>query len=188
MGQPPELDMAQAQLKKLELEIEKLNYDVQNLGSISNRVERVIKFIPLITTLIAIGGFWFTVHQYNAQQAAASDKVREEREKSLKAPLWEKRLNYYFQATEVAATIATSKDQTSREKAEAKFKELYYGPLVIIEDPAVESAMIKFNYCLTGQEPCDEAELAKRSLGLSHSARKSIEEAFEVELGKLKGQ
>jgi len=68
----PQKAMVEAQRQKLELEIKKLEFDVESLGSTSFQLERMMRFIPLVTVIIAVGGFWFTVRQYNTQQAAAA--------------------------------------------------------------------------------------------------------------------
>lgn len=190
-----EKNLAGAQLQKLELEIKKLKYDVESLGSKSDLLEKVIKFIPVMTILIAVAGFWFTIHQYNTQQAATAkqqavmaEQQASDREQALLKPVWEKRLELYFTASETAATIALSKDKTERDKAEAKFLQLYAGPLVIVEDADVEGAMIKFHSCLTGQDACDQLELQRRSLTLASKARDSIGKSFNVKLGDLKGK
>jgi len=187
--------LADAQLQKLELEIKKLSFDVESLGSKGFQVENIMRFIPLITVMIAVAGFWFTVHQYNAQQAAgakqqqqAADKLASDREQALLKPVWDKRLELYFTASETAATIALSKDKADRDKAESKFMQLYAGPLIIVEDTGVEDAMIMFRKCLTGQDSCDEAELQRRSQALASRARDSIGESFNIKLGDLKGK
>ncbi len=201
-----EKTLAGAQLQKLELEIKKLKYDVESLGSKSDLLEKVIKFIPVMTILIAVAGFWLTViqyntqqtearkqqaamaEQYNAQQAATAAQQASDREQALLKPVWEKRLELYFTASETAATIALSNDKTERDKAEAKFMQLYAGPLVIVEDADVEGAMINFHSCLTGQDACDQPELQRRSLTLASKARDSIGKSFNVKLGDLKGK
>jgi hypothetical protein len=66
----PQKAIAVAQLQKLELEIKKLTFDVESFGSRGYQLERILRFIPLITVIIAVAGFWFTVNQYNAQQAS----------------------------------------------------------------------------------------------------------------------
>jgi hypothetical protein len=183
-----ERTLAEAQLLKLKLEIRKLQFDVDSLGSTGFQVERVVRFIPLITVIIAVAGFWFTVHQYNQQQRAAADKQAADREQSLLRPVWEKRLELYFTAAEAAATIALSSDKTERDRAEAKFSQLYAGPMIIVEDAEVEQAMIRFNNGLTGHDSCDQSELHSRSLKLASAARTSIGHSFNIKLGDLEGK
>lgn len=194
-GQP----LAGAQLRKLELEIRKLEHEVAGLGVRGYRAESVVKYIPVITALIAVAGFWFTVHQYNNQQRAAAARLADEqraaaakqaydREQAILKPLLDRRLELYFAASDAAATIATTKDQKERERAEARFMQLYAGTLVIVEDAGVEEAMISYHRCLTGSDSCNQAELTRRSLALASKARDSIGNSFKVKLDDLKGK
>jgi hypothetical protein len=191
----PQKAMAEAQLQKLELEVKKLKFDVENLESKSFQLEKIVKFLPLITVIIAVAGVWSTVRQYNlqqeaaaTQQKAAAEKLAADREQALLKPVWDKRLELYFTASETAATIALSKDKAERDKAEAKFMQLYSGPLIIVEDEDVETAMINFHKCLIGQDACDQSELQRRSHTLASKARGSIGKSFNIKLGDLKGK
>ncbi|MSV27668.1 MAG: hypothetical protein EXQ52_02845 [Bryobacterales bacterium] len=56
-------------------------------------------------------------------------------------PLWEKELELYMRAFEVAAVIATSKDAVKCRAAEAEFWTLYEGPLIIVESKSLSGAM-----------------------------------------------
>jgi hypothetical protein len=187
--------MAEAQLEKIQLEIKKLKFDVESLGSTSFQAERFMRFLPLVTVLVAVAGFWFTVHQYNKQQAAAAKqqadaaaKLAADREQDLLRPFMQKRLELYFTAADTAATIALSKDKAQRDQAESKFMQLYAGSLVIVEDEAVERAMIDFHKCLTGQESCDVNELQRRAQAIASRARDSIGKSYNIKLGELKGK
>lgn len=180
--------MAEAQLQKLQLEIKKLKFDVESLGSTSSQAEKFMRFVPLITVVIAVAGFWFTVHQYNQQQAAAATKLAADREQALLKPFLDKRLELYFAASEAAATMALSKDKAERDKAESKLVQLYAGTLIIVEDQEVEGAMLKVYKCITGQDPCDEAEKQRRSQALASRARDSIGKSYNLKLEQLKGK
>ena len=187
--------MTEAQYQKLQLEIKKLNFDVENLGSTSSQAEKFIRFLPLVTVLIAVAGFWFTVHQYNRQQAAtakqqadAAAKLAADREQDLLRPFLQKRLELYFTASDTAATIALTKNKDERDKAESKFMQLYAGSLIIVEDTEVEGAMIAFHQCLTGQVQCDENELQRRAQAIGSRARDSIGKSYNIKLGDLKGK
>jgi len=48
--------------------------------------------------------------------------------------LFEQQTSLYFKASQLAATVAVIPDGPDRAKAEIEFKELYYGPMVIVED------------------------------------------------------
>ena len=84
------------------------------------------------------------------------------------------RQQLYFEASEAAATIATSKDSTVRQKAEAKFWILFWGPLVMVEREEVSGAMKNFGYCLDGTEKCSTDEMKQRSLKLSSALETSL--------------
>lgn len=191
--------LAEAQLRKLRLEIKKLEDEVGGQSAGGYKAENLVKYIPVITALIAVAGFWFTVHQYNNQQKAAAEKLAAERkeaadklaydrEQAILKPFLDKRLELYFAASDAAATVATTKDEAERGKAEARFMQLYAGTLVIVEDEGFEDAMINYHKCLTGVEPCDPAERLKRSLALASTARDSIRNSFNVRLSSFKGK
>lgn len=187
--------MAEAQLRKIQLEIRKLEFDVDSLGSTSSQAEKFMRFLPLVTVLIGVAGFWFTVHQYNKQQAAATKqqedaavKLAADREQALLKPFLDKRLELYFAASEAAASMALSKDKDERDKAESKLAQLYAGTLIIVEDQEVEGAMLKIYKCITGQDQCDEAEKQRRSQALASRARDSIGKSYNVKLQELKGK
>ncbi len=57
----PNDDRATAELQKLKLEIESLKSKNKWEASIG-------RFLPIITALVAIGGFWITLHQFTVQQ------------------------------------------------------------------------------------------------------------------------
>jgi hypothetical protein len=191
----PQVVMAQAQLEKLQLEVKKLRFDVESQGSTSFKAEKFMRFLPLVTVLIAVGGFWFTVFQYNNQQRAAAKqqadaaaKLAADREQDLLRPFFQKRLELYFTAAETGAAITLSKDKAERDKAEAKFMQLYSGSLIIVEDAEFEKAMIAFHKCLTGEEPCDENELLRRAHAIGSRARDSIGKSYNIKLEDLKGK
>jgi len=180
--------LAEAQFDKLRLEIQKLKFDVDSLGSTSFQAERLMRFVPLLTVIIAVAGFWFTVYQYNKQQSDTATKLAADREQALLKPFLDKRLELYFAATEAAATMALSKDKAERDKAEAKLMQLYAGTLIIVEDPEVEHAMKEIYKCITGEDPCSEADKQKRSQALASRARDSIGTSYKVKLEALKGK
>jgi hypothetical protein len=76
---------------------------------------------------VTIGaGVW----QFSAQQSQANKK-----------PFLEEQLGLAFDISNTVGTLATETDQESWRKARKNFWRLYWGPLVIVENPAVEKAM-----------------------------------------------
>lgn len=107
-------------------------------------------------------------------------------EKDFRQPYWERQISLYFEATRSAATLATSDDEKKRHNAAATFWELYWGPLALVEDRAVETAMIAFGDCL--KENCSRSRLQQLSLNLAHICRRSIGTSWDLKLEELKGQ
>ncbi len=100
-------------------------------------------------------------------------------------PLPLPQVSLYFQATSSTAIIATSDSGVSRKEAEATFWELYWGPLALVEDRAVEAAMVRFRDCLIQQ--CPQDELQQLSLALAHTCRQSLAESWDLTLEELEG-
>jgi hypothetical protein len=65
-------------------------------------------------------------------------------------PLWERRLDLYFQACEAASILANYPESAPEWRdAEKKFWTLYWGPLVVVEDAEhVSQAMIQMGAAL----------------------------------------
>jgi hypothetical protein len=167
--------------------------------------DRVVgRYLPLITALLAVVGFWFGVIQYYAQrgdsekqlaeaQQGRADELRREAAK----PFWEMQLKLYARASEAAATIATSDDEAARSRAESEFWLLYWGPLSCVEDvgiekkphPEVEAAMVQFGNYLKAhsRETRTKSELQPLSLALAHSMRHEIGPSFALQATPLLG-
>src|SRR5215831_10409766 len=145
-------------LERLKLENEKLRLEIEDLRGRNKLENRIAKFVPAITALIAIAGLSFGVYQFQSQQRQIADqrlrdtidsinkqaselaRSNEAREQEFRKPFWEKQLQLYFDATEAASTMATSKDARKRELATEKFWSLYWGPLAVVEDAGLEEA------------------------------------------------
>jgi hypothetical protein len=188
-------DLHDTQFENLKLENDKLKLEIQSLTS-SSWADKVEKYIPVITALIAVAGFWFGVYQYSYRVNNDQKQRNETKELELRKPFWEKQLQLYFSASEAAATIATSQKREERAAAEAKFWVLYWGPLGIVEDAGmtkpedavIEQAMVNFGNCLSGVEKCNASELKQRSLLLAHKCRESVGKSWEVKFADLQGR
>lgn len=106
-------------------------------------------------------------------------------------PLWDRQLALYIDAAECAATIATTRDEAARRKAEDRFWVLYWGPLAVVEDvglsvegaASVEAAMVAFGNALRDDPKSDR--LTYLSLDLAHAIRKAIAPAFNVKAAPI---
>jgi hypothetical protein len=70
-------------------------------------------------------------------------------------------LNLCSEASKVAASIATNPTAKDVSEKIARFEELFWGQLVVIEDPKVESAMVRFRtQSILNKPTYDNHELA----------------------------
>jgi hypothetical protein len=134
--------------------------------------------LPWILSFITLGaGIW----QY-ADKSAQSNK----------APFLEKQLEISFEASDVAARLATETNADEWEKARKDFWRLYWGPLGIVEDKAVEAAMVALGKIVP--KLADEnlelpmATLEQPSLQLALATRNLILGSWKVDIPALKGK
>jgi len=195
--------LADAQLKKVELEIEELRRK-KTWGF------KFTQSIPLITALVAVGGLLLNTQQFLSAQKAQLErdrtaKAQEEKqqmenlereaatkEREFRKPFWEKQINTYFEASDVASTIATlPAGNTQRKRAEERFMQLYYGPLVLVEDEEVMKAKVNLRNCIDGldeectEEPSKTFRLQTLSLALANKCRASIGISWTIDLKNL---
>lgn len=124
--------------------------------------------------------------QINAQQQQQAKELAFEQQKSLKLlerdlqkanenrllerqkPFLVRQMDIFFQASKVAATIATSRNNDERIKAEKKFWQLYYGTLALVEGKYEK----KCNETLQGvQTNCKPVTLQKIEKAMMKFAR-----------------
>lgn len=99
----------------------------------------------------------------------------------------------YFESCEVASRIslATNLKNPTIIEARQRFWELYYGSFNIVADSEVNSAMIDYGKLLA---MCENGEIKNidtlqyYSLALSHSARESLGNSWDVSLSSIKGR
>jgi hypothetical protein len=193
--------LAALQNEKLVLECEKLRGEIAELKSPKGFSDKVSRHSVLVSMVLAMLGFGFGIYQYREQQEenrkaaevqskkereAADERTEQERksrDREFMKPLWEKQLNTYFEASEAAATIATTTDAAEREKARNKFWMLYQGPLVIVESPSVSGAMKAFGDALGAKT---NADLKTLSLELASAFQESVIEGANLRLDEFR--
>jgi hypothetical protein len=152
-----------------------------------SNLDATFKGIGLITVLI--GALW-SVHRYHQDRKNEHDLY-----------IFQHQAALYFDASRAAATLATSNDPKGLEEARARFDQLFWGELVVVEDRRVELAMIAFNNCLNDpKKDCREemqtqynknkdipakGSIEKRALDLSACARESLKHQWAIEFGKV---
>ncbi len=137
--------------EKLACEIEKLKAETESLRS-SNRWEnRVTRYAPIVTVLIAVASFWFGIYQFTRQQTAENEKLRGQfadsiklSEKEFRRHFYEKQLDVYFDVSKTVAQMATVGDSIEGDRLHTHFLELYNGSLIIVQDSDVRDAAETF--------------------------------------------
>jgi eukaryotic-like serine/threonine-protein kinase len=101
--------------------------------------------------------------------------------------VYERRVEAYREACQVTAALATAwkKGEPGEREARAKFWQLYWGELAIVEDKQVEWAMVQFGRELNqwtedGTNP--PTDLQNLSLELAHACRDSLRDLHHVEV------
>ena len=112
----------------------------------------------------------------------------EDSERQTKRPFIEQQFKLYGEAVAVASRLARAEDQNKQPPEEdlQRFWELYWGPLAMVEDSHVESAMVIFGNSLEDNfKNIDNAcsrMMNQASLALAHQARESLEQQWGVGL------
>lgn len=133
--------------------------------------------VPWILTLAAlvVGILQFTATQYRANQL----------------PFLQKQLDLCFAATDAVARLATGTDPVRWEQDRQEFRRLFWGQLGIVENIAVERAMLAARNVLP-REPAATLSLPfqpleQPSLKLAHACRDLMKESWDVRLVPLPG-
>ncbi len=98
--------------------------------------------------LVVLGSAWWTVHKYREDRSNEAMQLEAARTKEQNAFVFQHQATLYFDASRAAATLATSNDGKALKDAGERFRQLYWGELVVVEDRRVELAMIAFQRCL----------------------------------------
>lgn len=143
------------------------------------------KWATVVPLVIAALGFVWGVYQYFQGQKVRAEQVKLDQDREAvqrrieaRRPFLERQLALYTEATNAAATIATSADATAVAAAHSRFWELYWGELALVEDSAVEQAMIAFGKGL--DRGAGQAALQQLSLGLAIACRDSLAVSWDT--------
>jgi hypothetical protein len=133
-----------------------------------------------VTAGLGIAGALWAIYGY------LDGKKRDRTTRFIEAqkPFSSKRQDLYFAAVSAAAIIASEVTPERRSKAEATFWRLYWGTMAVVEDKAVEGAMVAFGKQLY-ESPNDLGELRRRALSLARTCRAGLAESWQVDLPEL---
>ena len=91
-----------------------------------------------------------------------------------------KHLEFCAEAAGDAGTLASSTDKNKKRLAEDDFWRLYWGPLGIVEESEVASAMVAFGRCLQGS--CGGKSATSLAIALARACRTEVSKDFEIDL------
>jgi len=132
-------------------------------------------WIKLLTLLGAVVTFAWGVYQFFLNQRLQAETRRIEATK----PFLDRQLKLYTDATQAAATIATSNAEDEIIAAHKRFWSLYWGELALVEDKRVEAAMVQLGNALHRKDTRENIQ--GLSLALAHACRGSLAESWGVQ-------
>lgn len=121
-------------------------------------IERILKFVG---TAVTAGGLLFAIVQFTSSQAIEARK-----------PFLMKKIAWCEAAVKTAAKISVGASGNTIEE-EARFWELYWGLMGLVENDAVTRAMIDFGDSLKGKYKGDKSP-KELSLAIAHACRKEL--------------
>ncbi len=140
----------------------------------------------LVSALIGASTIGAGIWQFSEDSRRRAENAQFESRK----PFLVKQMELCFQASEVAATLASSTNLENWRQAKETFWMLYWGPLSVVETPLggeqgpVEKQMVVFGGVL---EPLQDnptlplESLEQESLDLAHKCRELIFDSWEIE-------
>ena len=135
------------------------------------------------TTIALIGGGIYSLVEYfdsRQKERRTYEFQVKVAEFEARKPFYSKQLDLCLEAAGAAATIAVTKDPKKKQEALENFWRLYWGPLGMVENQGVATAMVSYGQCLNGS--CDGKRLEFLSLDIAHSCRNAISSTWELDL------
>ncbi len=158
-----------------------------------NLVETTTKVLQGLAIIVGIWATWHEFKKYNEEKIGKVAEETRQANRDFSKMFYEKQLEYYAEAVEVAAILANeTRDNDDYKTARQKFYRLYWGKLSLVEDKRVEARMVQFELLLQNYEGkptqqervwdawsktwislrmVDQADLQSASLRLAHDAR-----------------
>jgi hypothetical protein len=150
-----------------------------------SRIEIWKLVISALGVIVTVGSLGYGVWTYFDQRR---DQIRQRGleiaalERESKKKFLDKQFDLYVEAVATVARLTTSPAYAERDKDLARFWQLYWGELGIVEDPEVEGAMVALGRIIPNLE--SQPGLARSaSLNLSGCVKNSIAASWGVELG-----
>lgn len=134
--------------------------------------------IKIVQSLAIVTGIIFTYlefKRYNIEKIEKENERIAQMAKDVRIHFYKLQLEYYAEAADATATLATEKiGSKDYKEAKKKFLRLFWGRLAIVEEKSVEARMMQFKNLLDAYElqnsTVQQYELEQASLGLAHDA------------------
>jgi len=143
------------------------------------------RWVKLLTPFLAVAAFAWGVWKHFDEKTAErmrlqNEQVKEQSQRRIEAtkPFLEQQLAFYVEATRSASVLATADDPAVLAVARARFLQLFWGELALVEDGDVEPAMGAFKGGLDRGASPDELE--QLSLRLAHACRDSLSRSWNT--------
>jgi len=137
----------------------------------------------IIVFLVSFGQWLDARRTALGQERQAFEEQQFQHKKDYQRAMFDRQTALYFEASDTAASIASTSDQIQRRKATDRFNALYFGGMVIVESPGVEQAMVRFHKCMEAQGK--DCVLSNEALAIGCTTRRSLRKTWGVDFGKL---
>jgi len=134
-----------------------------------------------LTAIGLIAGGLYTLWQYLSQYKLQVQVAT----LSARAPFDTKRLDLCLEASADAASIASTSDPSVRQQAVEDFWRLYWGPLGIVEDQKIATAVTKFGDCF--KQSC-KTPLTSLAYGIAQACRTEVSKSLNLNLSEAPGR
>lgn len=178
---------------KAQLEVEKMRFEVLDLKYKCSRLQRILSIAAIFFTIagLSIGGctLWLDYKDRQKEMVIQEQKRKDEAKLTFGKSLLEKHLNVYLDSVDAISKIATASSPESRKSAEEKFRQLFNGSMILVEDTELTKSKVAVLDCINEVERvCAESESGKiaRMEELSQSfainVKKSLSEQWGIDL------
>jgi hypothetical protein len=139
-------------------------------------------WIGALAPVVTVIGIVVGVLQFNAgedhRRKTEIESIIQKDDLEFRRRLWLERLETYRSVAKMAGKIAAAPAGSERDKAMTEFEGAYWGAMALVEDKAVEQAMMDFHYEIHDQSAGwtrDPQRLQVRANALAMACRKSME-------------
>jgi hypothetical protein len=154
-------------------QLEKLKLEIVNLAINRSRGSQIVKYIPILSSLVAVLGFLLGIYSFNSQK-----------EKDYKQEFWNKQLNFYEDLIQTTSRLSTLEPSEERMKTNQHFKELFHGVAILYMDDSVAIEVKRFVelYIDYQSDLTLQTDVQECSRILAQKCRKSLQKNWELPL------